>query len=426
MPRPRKHLFIQCQHFSWRLAPRDGVYYADGRSNKPNPGRHSLNTRELEEARKRLANLDLQRAVDLGLTKVPPVAIETDQPLALEDGRRLYENHIERPIVAGGVKASTAKRYRTVFNKFLRYAKDQNFSTWNTVVIGLVHAYAGHLAKQGYAAKTIRTEMITIVQAQTWLIRAKHLVGSEPIKLELRKVESERPYCYTTEQVAAMVSHCRSTPALNWLGNVIVALATTGLRIAELASLQWSDLDSSGGRLTLTDETGRSGGQATQRRQLKSGRSRSLPIHPELVAVLSTIPKTDSYVFHGPRRGRLKPDTVRQVLIREVLNPLAKQFPQKAGEKGFADGRLHSFRHYFASKCAMDSEISEYETMEWLGHSDSAMVRHYFHIHDDEAQRRMSRLNLLGEAGQPLPGVQGAATNQKEATSQKSDPKIAT
>ena len=36
--------------------------------------------------------------------------------------------------------------------------------------------------------------------------------------------------------------------------------------------------------------------------------------------------------------------------------------------------------------------------MEWVGHADSAMVRHYFHLHDEEAQRRMNGLNLLGGA----------------------------
>jgi hypothetical protein len=27
------------------------------------------------------------------------------------------------------------------------------------------------------------------------------------------------------------------------------------------------------------------------------------------------------------------------------------------------------------------------------------MVRHYYHLHDDEAQRQMKRLDFLGEAG---------------------------
>ena len=36
--------------------------------------------------------------------------------------------------------------------------------------------------------------------------------------------------------------------------------------------------------------------------------------------------------------------------------------------------------------------------MEWLGHRDSRMVRHYYHLHDEEAQRQMNRLEILGPA----------------------------
>jgi integrase len=106
----------------------------------------------------------------------------------------------------------------------------------------------------------------------------------------------------------------------------------------------------------------------------------------------------DGLVFHGPRGGRLKPDTVRQVLIRDVLTPLEKKFKREGGQVGFADGRLHSFRHFFCSTCA-NSGVPEQVVMAWLGHRDSAMVRHYYHLHDDEAQRQMERLDFLGKAG---------------------------
>lgn len=37
--------------------------------------------------------------------------------------------------------------------------------------------------------------------------------------------------------------------------------------------------------------------------------------------------------------------------------------------------------------------------MEWLGHRDSAMVRHYCHLCDTESRRRMDNLELIGDAG---------------------------
>jgi hypothetical protein len=47
--------------------------------------------------------------------------------------------------------------------------------------------------------------------------------------------------------------------------------------------------------------------------------------------------------------------------------------------------------------CATN-KIAERVVMEWVGHADSAMVRHYFHLHDEESKRQMHSLNLLGES----------------------------
>ena len=91
----------------------------------------------------------------------------------------------------------------------------------------------------------------------------------------------------------------------------------------------------------------------------------------------------------------LSPDIARRTLIKEVLTPLSERFPTPEGGTGFGDGRLHSFRHYFCSTCA-NTGVPEQVVMQWLGHRDSQMVRHYYHLHDDEAQRQMQRSHFRG------------------------------
>jgi len=63
-------------------------------------------------------------------------------------------------------------------------------------------------------------------------------------------------------------------------------------------------------------------------------------------------------------------------------------------EIGFSDGRLHSFRHYFCSMCA-NNNVPEQLLMNWLGHRQSAMVKHYYHVDHQEAARQMSGLDLV-------------------------------
>jgi hypothetical protein len=48
--------------------------------------------------------------------------------------------------------------------------------------------------------------------------------------------------------------------------------------------------------------------------------------------------------------------------------------------------------------------------MAWLGHQDSEMVRHYYHLHDDESRRRMNEINFLGGAAGGPPADQEAHT----------------
>lgn len=77
-----------------------------------------------------------------------------------------------------------------------------------------------------------------------------------------------------------------------------------------------------------------------------------------------------------------------------MLQPLQDQFPTPDGEIAFGDGRLHSFRHYFCGWCA-NAGIPEQTIMSWLGHRHSSMVRHYYQLHDDEAQQQMLRLGII-------------------------------
>jgi integrase len=230
-----------------------------------------------------------------------------------------------------------------------------------------------------------------------WLIDDGYLPGKERISVRFGKVESERAYCWRPEEVAAIIQYCQVHPNIAWLGDVVIALACTGLRISELAAMRWGDVDLQQRMLSLPEESGYADRQDLERRDRKSGRSRSFPIHPDLLSVLVRQRRSDVYVFHGPRGGRLKPDYVRNVLVNKVVNELASQFPAPAGAKGFRDGRLHSFRHYFCSLCA-NSGVPIMMVMEWLGHQDSSMVKHYYHLHDSEARRHMDKLNPLGNA----------------------------
>ena len=120
-----------------------------------------------------------------------------------------------------------------------------------------------------------------------------------------------------------------------------------------------------------------------------------LPIKDQLGEVLRRRDRKTQYVFPGKRGAKLRSDRFLKPFRKHVIGPLSSQFPSKPDEKGFADGVAHSFRHYFCSQCA-NSGVPEMMVMNWLGHSDSNMVRHYYSLKDEVANAHMSKVNFLG------------------------------
>ena len=163
---------------------------------QPYAGRHSLGTKDKQEALQLLPELDRVRAEDLGLAPRSAESNNRGRPLPLADGRKLYEQHIARPRVTGGVRQSTKRSYRSVFDKFIPFATRRGVTVWNGVTASLLNRYAEHLEGKGYAHKTLVNELTTLKQAVKWMIQAGHLKGTKPIELKLRKAESQPAYCY--------------------------------------------------------------------------------------------------------------------------------------------------------------------------------------------------------------------------------------
>lgn len=398
MPKRNSKDLIVCGHFSWRLFVRNGVYYADGRRAANNVGKHSLSTRVHAEALARLRELDYAMAVQLGLATEQSKPTANAMRLTIEEGWQLYFDECARSNVMHGVNPATLLRYRSIRKKHAKHCQKHGLTHWEQIGKPQAAAYGQWLQDEEYSERTIYLELSLVKSVNRWLIEEGHLDAAFRIKLPLRRPMGSDRYCYTRAQVRSMIEHCQADKRLHWLGAVITVLAHTGLRISELASLRPSNIDLQTGMIRLVDERS----SATRRklgnaRTTKNRRGRGIPIHPSLKSLIENLrPNQQSLLFQDKKGNRLQPSNLCQVLVREVITPLKSQFPTPPGEIGFEHGRFHSFRHFFVSQ-AFIGGASEGEVKEWVGHSDSQMVAHYRHLHDDDSQRRMAKLDFLGE-----------------------------
>lgn len=392
MPRQAKERPIVCDFFVWHLRRRNGVFYADGRGRGHNLGKQSLGTRDHTQAMARLRQLDLQMAIDRGLTIARPAS---DARISIAKGWELFLAHSGRSEVLGGVSSSTLKRYRAVRDHHLAFCRSQSLTEWAAFDKAAVDSYSKLLCKRA-AYRTQYFELTLLKSVNSWLIANDYLSAAQKLVYPLRKPQGTDTYCYSRAELAAMIKHCSTTKGLNWLADLIVVLAHTGLRISEAANLRWSDVSLANNSIQIADERSNRQRQGMSKsRTTKGRRSRKIPIHPHLRKMIVALPRaSDGYVLHAPQGGILRPRNVLEVFIREVIVPLTKTFPTTSGDIGFEHGRLHSFRHFFCSQAFLGG-ASEGEIKEWLGHKEAGMVEHYRHLRNEDAQRKMAQINFL-------------------------------
>jgi len=214
------------------------------------------------------------------------------------------------------------------------------------------------------------------------------------------KEKKPRIETYTRAEYARIVKHAPSE-----LGRRCRFLAASGLRIDELAHLEYSDVDRDRGWLHVRAKTTQDGVKWMP----KDKTDRKLPLNDELrkvIGELSTGAGDDpkGYLFPG------KPGPHRaKNLARSTLNELKNL----STVTGIPKSKLtsHNFGRYFVSQCA-DCGIDILCVMEWVGHDDWEMVRRYYRLRDEHAQDAMRRFTT----GAPVPPV-----NAEERTTSPGD-----
>jgi integrase len=215
-----------------------------------------------------------------------------------------------------------------VRDKHLDYCAREGLQDWIQVDADQVERYGAHLKKRPYADRSIYLELVLVKSVMKWLIGKRLVPESCRFTLKLRKPQGSDTYCYTPQQVRAMLDHCESRVELKWLGYIIMVLALTGLRISELLGLRARDIDLDSGTLHVADERSSIVRQNLgEVRTTKGRRGRRVPIHRELHGIFQRLlNQSTGRLFVGPRGGRLKADTVRRVFVRDVIKPSVISF----------------------------------------------------------------------------------------------------
>jgi integrase len=135
----------------------------------------------------------------------------------------------------------------------------------------------------------------------------------------------------------------------------------TGARRSELTSLEWKDVDLTGGTLTF--------------RQTKNGTDRTIPLTGTAKSTLESMPKHHSLVFSLSS------------------SQVTRKFSKACSRAQISDLRLHDLRHEAISRF-FEAGLNQIEVAAISGHKSITMLHRYTHISTAHLLKKFITSNL--------------------------------
>ncbi len=207
---------------------------------------------------------------------------------------------------------------------------------------------------------TVNRELACMKHMFNLAIKWKKASANPVTEVKFFKENNKRLRFLSEEEIHRLME-C-SSPQLK---PIVITAITTGMRLNEILTLQWKDIDFDT-NLIILDET-------------KGGSSRKIPISDALKEVLFELKNesVNEFVFQNSLG---KPYKDVRTAFRTALN-----------KSGIKDVTFHTLRHTFASHLVM-SNVNLKTVQELLGHRTIQMTMRYAHL---SGKHKQQAVNIL-------------------------------
>jgi integrase/recombinase XerC len=255
----------------------------------------------------------------------------------------------------------TLESYRRDLSQALDWLEGRGGADWSALDSHGVRAYVASRHRAGLTPKTLQRGLSALRSLFRYLIR-EGLVEINPAEgIRAPKVRRKLPAILDADQLGRLLDQVPLDPLETRDLAMLELFYSSGLRLAELVSLNWEDIDSRDSCLEVTGKGGKTrrvpvGGKAL------AAVARWLELRPGLAA------EQEPALFVSRRGGRIHPRTVQARIDRWALG--------KGAPRGL---HPHLLRHSFASHL-LESSGDLRAVQELLGHADISTTQIYTHL----------------------------------------------
>ncbi len=238
---------------------------------------------------------------------------------------------------------------------------DQQQLDWRRLGQAQVRAWAALRHRQGLSAKSLQRRLAALRAFYRYLKRRGRVENNPAMGVRAPKAERKLPATLDVDQMTQLLELPGDEPLDLRDQAIMELLYSSGLRLAELVSVNLADLDLQDAMLEVT-------GKGSKTRRLPVGRKalealeRWLQVRPSLSA------GDEQALFVSQRGRRLSPRSVQSRLAKRALEQGSPRHVHP-----------HLLRHSFASHL-LESSGDLRAVQELLGHADISTTQIYTHL----------------------------------------------
>jgi len=259
------------------------------------------------------------------------------------------------------VSPHTVSNYRRDLDKLLTFAGEQSITDWSDLKTVQVQHWVARLHQRGLGPASLRRILSACRSFFNYLLQEGKLENNPAVGVITPKTGRNLPDTLTPDQIGSLVAIRENDPIASRDRAIIELLYSSGLRLAEIVSLDLFDVDLNEGMVRVT-------GKGDKTRLVPVGRMALEALRHWLQQRQNLARSSTQALFISNQGRRISPRNVQQRL---------KHWSMKQGLD--TPVHPHMLRHSFATH-VLESSGDLRAVQELLGHADISTTQIYTHL----------------------------------------------